>query len=305
MELRHLRSFVAVADELHFTRAAERLHIAQSPLSQHIRRLERELGTRLFDRDHHSVDLTPAGRAMLDHARAAVRHADDAAHAARLAAAGRAGTLAVGFLASAALELLPRILPSFRAHAPGVGLRLTEATSAQQLERLRGGRLDVAFTRPPADSHDLATEVIWSEPIVVALPAGHARGAKARLRLAELDGEPLVLFPRESAPRFHDAIIAACHEAGFSPRVVQEAVAMPTIVSLVAAGIGAALVPRSMSQLAPAAVTYHDLARTSLRAEIAMVTHVDNDSALVDAFTAHARHALADGSATGRRRRQR
>jgi DNA-binding transcriptional LysR family regulator len=289
MELRHLRSFLAVAEELHFTRAARRLHIAQSPLSQQIRRLENELGTRLFERDHHSVRLTAAGEAMLEHARAAIRHADRAAHAARLAAAGRSGTLAVGFLASAALELLPRIVPSFRAHAPTAELRLTEASSAQLVDHLHDGQLDVAFIRPPDDRQQLTVEVIWSEPMLVALPAGHALGANAALRLAELQGEPLILFPRASAPRFHDQLIAACHQAGVSPRIVQEAVAMPMIISLVAAGVGAALVPRSVSPLASGQVTYHRLRGTPLRAEIAMATHANNGSPLLDAFARHVR----------------
>jgi DNA-binding transcriptional LysR family regulator len=180
-------------------------------------------------------------------------------------------------------------VPSFRAHAPAAELKLTEAGSAQLLDYLHDGQLDVAFIRPPDDCQQLTVEVIWSEPMLLALPAGHALGTNAALRLAQLQGEPLILFPRASAPRFHDQLIAACHQAGVSPRIVQEAAAMPTIISLVAAGLGAALVPRSVSPLASGQVTYHRLRDTRLRAEIAMATHANNDSPLLDAFARHVR----------------
>jgi DNA-binding transcriptional LysR family regulator len=293
MELRHLRSFIAVAEELHFGRAAERLNLAQSPLSQQIKRLERELGVRLFERSRRKVELTEAGRAMLDEARAAIAHADRAADAARGAAEGRYGVLDVGFLGTAALELLPRIVPPFRAHAPGAELRLVEAASRELLAALRQRRLDVVFARPPSPASTLQIEPVWSEPLVVALPAAHALAAKPRLPLRDLADEPFVLFPRQSAPEFHDELVAACRDAGFSPRIVQEAVAMPTIVSLVATQIGVSLVPSSLQQLARPDVAYRELDGLTTRAELAMISLTADRSALLEAFTASVRRTLA------------
>jgi DNA-binding transcriptional LysR family regulator len=286
MELRHLRSFLAVADELHFSRAAQRLHMAQSPLSQQIQRLERELGVPLFRRSRRKVELTDAGLAMLDHARRAIDHAEQAAGAARAAGAGRAGRLDIGFLATAALTLLPAVLPPFREAAPDATLRLTEAGSHDLLLALHRGELDVAFTRPPAPTAELSSSVVWREPVIATLPAGHPLCAEPDLRLADLRDEDFVTFPRWSAPEFYDHLVAACHDAGFAPRIVSEALAMPTIVGLVAAGLGVALVPSGIRHLALPAVAYRELRGEPAHAEIAMIHLADNDRPLLEAFTA-------------------
>jgi DNA-binding transcriptional LysR family regulator len=286
MELRHLRSFLVVADELHFSRAARRLHMAQSPLSQQIQRLERELGVQLFRRNRRRVELTDAGLAMLDHARRALDHAEQAAGAARAAGAGRAGRLDVGFLATAALALLPAVLPPFREAAPDATLRLTEAGSQDLLGALRRGELDVAFTRPPAPTAELSTTVVWREPVIAVLPAAHRLCAGPGLDLADLRDEDFVTFPRWSAPEFYDHLLAACHDAGFAPRIVQEALAMPTVVGLVAAGLGVALVPGGIRHLQLPAVGYRELRGEPAHAEIAMVHLAGNERPLLEVFTA-------------------
>jgi DNA-binding transcriptional LysR family regulator len=286
MELRHLRSFLVVADELHFSRAARRLHMAQSPLSQQIQRLERELGVQLFRRNRRRVELTDAGLAMLDHARRALDHAEQAAGAARAAGAGRAGRLDVGFLATAALALLPAVLPPFREAAPDATLRLTEAGSQDLLQALHRGELDVAFTRPPVPTAELSTTVVWREPVIAVLPAAHRLCAGPALDLADLRDEDFVTFPRWSAPEFYDHLVAACHDAGFAPRIVQEALAMPTVVGLVAAGLGVALVPGGIRHLRLPAVGYRELRGEPAHAEIAMVHLAGNHRPLLEVFTA-------------------
>jgi DNA-binding transcriptional LysR family regulator len=285
MELRHLRSFLAVAEELHFSRAARRLHMAQSPLSQQIQRLERELGVPLFRRNRRKVELTDAGLAMLDHARRAIDHAERATRIARAVGAGRAGRLDVGFLATAALALLPAVLPPFRKAAPDADLRLTEAGSQDLLQALHRGEVDVVFTRPPSPTAELSTEVVWREPVIAALPAGHPLCAEPDVRLADMHREDFVTFPRWSAPEFYDQLMAACRDAGFTPRVVQEALAMPTVVGLVAAGLGVALVPGGIRHLALPGVAYRELRGEPAHAEIAMVHVAENDRPLLRAFT--------------------
>jgi DNA-binding transcriptional LysR family regulator len=284
MELRHLRSFVAVAEELHFGRAAERLHIAQSPLSQQIQRLERQVGAMLFERNRRKVELTDAGNAMLTHAREALAQADLAETAARAAAAGRAGTLRIGFLGSAALAILPRIVPPWRASAPDATLELVEGSSGEHIRALHDQRLDVAFVRPPTATAGLIVHPVWQEQVVAVLPASSDLSRRDPLRLSDLAGEPFVLFPRNSAPDFHDELTRACGRAGFTPAVAFECTAMPTVVGLVAAGLGVSLVPRSISSIGIAGVVYRELADVRPVARIAMVLSATNDRPVVRHF---------------------
>jgi DNA-binding transcriptional LysR family regulator len=284
MELRHLRSFVAVAEELHFGRAAERLHIAQSPLSQQIQRLERQVGAMLFERNRRKVELTDAGNAMLTHAREALAQADLAETAARAAAAGRAGTLRIGFLGSAALAILPRIVPPWRASAPDATLELVEGSSGEHIRALHDQRLDVAFVRPPTATAGLIVHPVWQEQVVAVLPASRDLSRRDPLRLSDLADEPFVLFPRNSAPDFHDELTRACGRAGFTPAVAFECTAMPTVVGLVAAGLGVSLVPRSISSIGIAGVVYRELADVRPVARIAMVLSATNDRPVVRHF---------------------
>lgn len=249
MELRHLRYFVAVAEELHFGRAAERLRIAQPPLSRQIRDLERELGTPLFERGSRGVSLTVAGRAFLPEARLTIAQAERAQRTAQRAAQGEAGRLRVGFVDAATHSgILPDVLAFFRMHLPSIGLSLLEMDAVQQADALRDGRIDLAIVLSPPPDADrwLRVETVYSDPLILALPRGHRLASRARLSTADLANEAFLLFPRPVAPTLHDEIIARCRSARFSPRIVQEAVGWHTIVSLVSAGVGIAFVPRSL-----------------------------------------------------------
>lgn len=245
MELRHLRYFIAVAEERHFGRAARRLHIAQPPLSRQIQALEAELGFTLFDRSHRRVVSTPAGDALLPHARRVFETLELGVHAARRAASGQTGRIAIGYPSSVAFSGLPELLRAFRLRSPGVELALRELPPQEQIEALKDGRLDVGFIRGPIHDDQLASRRVRSEPLFVVLPTGHPLAAQPRVALESLAREPFVSFPRQRGPAFFDYLITLCHEAGFSPNIVQEAPQMD-IVSLVAAGFGVALVPGSL-----------------------------------------------------------
>jgi DNA-binding transcriptional LysR family regulator len=252
MELRHLRAFVAVADELHFGRAAANLHMAQPPLSQLIRRLEAELGLELFHRNRRRVELSQAGADLVPSAREAVAAAKRVAERAAEVADGRAGALTIGFVGSAAAGTLPEIVRRVRADAPGLRLTLRELTSARQQVALRDGSIHAGLLRERPTGAGLRSAMIEDEPLLAALPAGHRLCARRQVSVADLADEPWVLFPRAEGPVFFDRIAALCRQAGFTPRIEQEAIYMPTIVNLVSAGLGVSLVPAAMRDVAPA-----------------------------------------------------
>ncbi len=251
MELRHLRYFLAVAEELHFGRAAARLHLAQPPLSQQIRALEEEIGARLFERSSRSVRLTPAGAAFLARAREVLRQAEEASGVARRIHAGEAGELVVGFMNPVMDAVLCRALAAFRAARPGVALRLRELPTPAQCDELRARRLDVGFIRLAAgvDLSGLDTRLVLREPYVLALPEGHRLASLTVAPLAEIAAEPLILFPRQAMPALHDAMLSALKgalgPAGGEPRISQEVNGKHAALSLVAAGFGLCLVPAS------------------------------------------------------------
>nr|MBA2348493.1 LysR family transcriptional regulator [Solirubrobacterales bacterium] len=284
MELRHLRYFVAVAEELHFHRAAERLHISQPPLSQQIRALEAELDVLLLERNRRSVSLTPAGSVFLHEARAILDAVEAATEAARSAARGESGRLAIGFVGSAMHGALPGVLREHRLTHPNVALALTELPTAGQLEALASGRIDVGVLRPPVREPGLAFATIQTEPFVVALPSDHRLATQEEVALADLVEEPFVLLSRREAPGLHLSLAEAMSAAGGVPRVVQEAREMQTVVGLVAAGLGVSLVPASVGDDAHHGVAYRPVAGTAPVVELALAWRPDALSPVVEAF---------------------
>lgn len=284
IELRHLRYFIAVAEELHFGRAAEKLHIAQPPLSQQIRQLENELGFQLFHRTKRSVELTEAGQVFLGECQKILRQLDQAVQMGRQVSRGAVGQLVVGFVSSAAYSVLPDALRSFRAAFPDVSLELHELTTDQQVHWLKDGRMDVGFVRPPVDDELFCMMPIFQEPLVVALPINHPLANHAQIPLKDLAAEAFILFPRPLAPGLYDQIISLCHQGGFSPRVVQEAIQMQTIISLVAAEIGIAIVPVSLHHLQRTGVVYKPLVETTPKAAIALIWRRSHPSPTVQRF---------------------
>lgn len=241
MELRQLRSFVAVAEELHVGRAAMRMSLTQPSLSRQIAALERSVGVPLFQRVRRRLVLSPAGSLFLVGARDILRRSDELVRDAQRAHRGELGFLHLGFVQSATFEALPRLVGAFRVANPDVGLDAQAMTTLHQTDALRDGRIDVGLLRLPISEPTLATRVISCNPLVAALPAGHRLTARERIRLAELADEPFILYRRVEGPTVQDTIIGYCMAAGFSPRIVQEAIDVQTIVSLVAADLGVSL----------------------------------------------------------------
>ena len=293
MELRQLRYFIAVAEELHFRRAAERLHISQPPLSQQIRALEHELGFVLLTRTRRRVELTPAGAAFLRDARTTLAELEGAVATARRIDAGETGRLRINFVGSALFSIVPRTVERFRHSRPGVALELHERATVDQLRAVRAGVADIGLVRPPIDDDaGLRVQTVLRERTTAALPAGHPLAALARVPLRRLAAEPLVLFPREQAPGFHDLLVDSLAGAGArggvgGVQVIQYAPEMLTIIGLVAAGTGVSLVPESVRRLALDGVSYRPVSGAP-RSELVAVTRADDESALVRAFVSEA-----------------
>ena len=287
IELRQLRYFVAVAEEMHFGRAARRLHMTQPPLSQAILALEAQLGAALFARTRRSVALTAAGDALLPEARRMLLQAEALPALARRAASGETGTLSLAFVSIADYNLLPDALREFSAAYPAVQVSLQEATTDIQLEMLAEGSIDAGIViapLPDANLRDIDYLPLLSEPLVLALPehSPHARHRKVSLK--RLADEPLVIFPRRIGPRFQDLIFSCFHDAGITPRIGQEAIQMQTIVSLVSAGMGIALVPQSVSNLKRPGVQYRALQEASPKVEFGLAWRRDTTSPVLSAF---------------------
>ena len=285
-ELRQLRYFVAVAEEMHFGRAARRLHMTQPPLSQAMQALEAQLGTPLFFRTRRSVALTAAGQTLLPEVQRLLQQIDGLASLAQSAAVGESGRLSVAFVPMADYSVLPQALRELRAVLPSVHLDLQEATTDIQIDWLASGRIDVGFLLPPLPEK-LKAEVdylpLTSEPLVLALPEGTAP-SKTKMSLKRCADLPLIIFPRRMSPAFHDQILGCLREAGLSPRIGQEAIQMQTIVSLVSAGMGFALVPQSVSNMKRPGVEYRALLETSPWVEIGLAWRRDNPSPVLAAF---------------------
>lgn len=312
-DLRQWRYFVAVADERHFGRAAERLSMTQPPLSQAIRALEDALGVALFARTKRSVELTAVGAALLPDVRRLIAAADALPPLAQSLARGEAGSLALAFVSTADYGLLPQLLREFGARYPHVRLQLAEATSDVQIEELVAGRIDAGLVIPPVPPRHAASLSylpVLREPLVVAMPAEAADAADAAadapVRIADIASLPLVIFPRRLAPGFYDIITGCYGAAGVTPRIGQEAIQMQTIVSLVSAGMGVALVPQSLRNLRRTGVVYRALADPAPVVETGLVWRTDDVSPVLAGFIDVVRGAARRGALRlrGRARRR-
>lgn len=288
IDLRQLRYFVAVAEEMHFGRAAARLHMTQPPLSQTIQALEAALEAELFSRTRRSVSLTAAGVALLPEAQRLLSQAEALPDLVRRAAAGETGRLSLAFVSTADYSVLPPFLREFRTHCPQVQIDLRETTTDIQLEALAQANIDAGLLILPLPDKlnaELESLRVLSEPLVLAVPKGirPARG-KTKISLKTLSEHPLVIFPRRIAPGFHDAILACFRDAGLTPHIGQEAIQMQTIVGLVSAGMGIALVPQSVSNLKRPGVDYWPLQEKTPVIETGLVWRRDNASPALRAF---------------------
>ncbi len=295
MELRQLRYFIAVAEELHFTRAAARLHIAQPPLSQQVRQLERELRSPLLHRTSRRVELTPAGQAFLVEARKVVAQAERAAQVARQAAGGPSARLDLGFVDSSLHGYLPQLLRQFREERPDVHVALRELSSGQQVEALQRETLHVGLLRPTRGGRQLVMEEIGRERLVVAMPTDHPLRGHDVVAAQDLRGIRFVFFQRSVAPGLHDQLMGLFRRAGFAPHIVQEASEGHTLVGLVAAGLGVSLVPETLAQWRRRDVLYRPLADPSAWVAMCLAWRRDERSDALTAFLAAARTARDRG----------
>jgi len=298
IELRHLRYFVAVAEELHFGRAARRLHLSQPPLSQQIRRLEELLGYPLLVRTSRAVRLTSAGEVFLERAQRTLRKMDEDVEAMRTVARGEAGTLAVGFIGSGMLTTIPAMLGHYRAHFPRVTLQLRESYSSGVIRGLKEGSLDVGFVRDGDPTEGLAAETLFCEPFLAVLPAKHplAQRSRSMIDASQLAGEPFVFYSPLAGNRAYEKPMSLCEAAGFRPRLVQEAPQWLTIMRLVGAGLGVSIGPACVERIRTAEVVCRRLrvpGRVSaVRSEIALTWRAGDNRPIVEAFCRMAREKL-------------
>ncbi|THF86890.1 LysR family transcriptional regulator [Deinococcus sp. KSM4-11] len=297
MELRHLRHFVALAEEEHFGRAAERVFVVQQALSNSIRNLEDEVGVPLVLRTTRRVQLTPAGQEFLIGARETLALAAQTVERARRAARGEVGRLTIGFVSGLAFGGLPEIVRRFRELYPNVSVDLRELTAQEQEAALRGGQIDVGLMLLPVRDPSLDSRALWRQPLVAALPAEHALARRRRLKISDLQGESFVFFPRQIRATYFDQVMRWCAGAGFTPHVVQEAIEVPTLLSLVAAGIGVFLPIEFFSRLSLPGVVYRPIDDAPIVEIVAVWSRSEGRSPVVRAFLSVAADVL--GSAGG------
>jgi DNA-binding transcriptional LysR family regulator len=267
IELRHLRYFLAVAETLHFSKAADRVGIAQPPLSQQIKRLEQLLGHRLFDRTTRGVRLTLAGQLLSERARSTLEKIQDDLAQVRRLGRGEEGTLTVGFSGSVMFTDLPVAIERYRRRYPKVELRLRELATSAQIAALLDGTLDLAFLRDGDPTEGIQMSTLIEERYVAVLPQTHALARKPSLRVRDLQQEPFVLFARRMGPLAFDRTVACCERAGFRPNIVQDAPQWPTLIRLVAAGLGVSLAPACVANVAIPGAVYrevHSACRTTV-----------------------------------------
>ena len=276
MQLTHLRYFVAVADERHFGRAAERLHMAQPPLSQAIRRLEAELGVELLHRTTRRVELTDAGRAYLARARAILADLDDAGHEARRVAAGAVGHLAIGCVGSVTYSLLPALSRHLAIELPGVDFSFRgEMLAPDQVAALRSGEIDLALLRPPVADLSLAVTPLRRDRLVVAVPADHPLARRSELAVADLREAALIVHSADRRSVMYDVVLGLFRDAGLDPHVRHQVGETSTLITLVAGGLGVAIVPEPVTALALDGVAYRRLSQPQAGVDLALAHRAD------------------------------
>ena len=300
MELRQIRSFLSIAETLHFGRTAELIHISQPALSLQIRALEEEVGVRLFERNRRKTTLTAAGFAFRDDAAAALSQLEQAIRRARLAAHGKLGLLRIGFVSTAGSEIVPDIVRQFRELNPEVEFSLRNILTAEQVQMLETGSLDIGFLRLPIGGHSaLDVVTVHREPFVLVVPSSHKLAKRKRVRLREVSGQDFVMYERTYAPGFHDRIIGMLRDAGIVPNVSQTAGEMATLISLVDAHMGIAILPASTVKHSVASVVACEILDRIPRSEIGIAVSKPVRAAVVDNFRSfalknlgHSRNAL-------------
>lgn len=286
MELRHLHYFLAVAEELNFSRAAERLHIAQPPLSQQIRDLEAELGVTLFERTKRQVKLTNAGQVFLEEVQQALQQVDRAVDSARQAGRGELGRLMIGFNSSATYSVLPDLLYHFRQSHPNVELVLHELTTSQQIEKLYNSQIDVGLLYLPLENDELSTLSVLKEPLVLAMPETHPLSTQSQVSMQSLRNELFILPPHQLGEALYRQIMNLFEQLGFVPQKVQQAVQLQTVISLVAGSVGVAIVPASLQNLQRMGVVYKYLQEYTSEVEIAAAWRQGDTSPILHKFLA-------------------
>lgn len=292
MELRHFRYFVAVAEELSFSRAAKRLAVSQPPLSQQIRHLEEELGVTLLHRTKRVVELSQAGRVFLDEARATLAKFSHAADMARRASRGELGALQIGLQPSADLIVVPRVVRAFQDRYPGVSLSFSTMNDTEQALALAQQRIDVGFASESALRSFLTAECIYKEPLILALSTAHRLAHKRQIALAEIRQEPFVLMDRRIAPASHDFVVAACQCAGFTPNIVQESDHIQLTLSFVAMNRGVSLLPERAKNLPRRGLVYRKLMDDLPTWNMMLIRRRDNNSEVLAAFIENARKSI-------------
>ncbi|MGE2712865.1 LysR substrate-binding domain-containing protein [Mycolicibacterium litorale] len=283
MELRHLRYFQAVAEELHFGRAADRLHIAQPPLSQQIRQLEQELGVALLIRNTRRVELTPAGRAYLERVSGILTQLEEAGHQASRIDAGFEGHLAIGCVGSATYSLLPQLVRSLREEVPRLEISVRgEMLVPAQVTALLAGEIDIALLRPPVEHPDIVTTALRADGLLVAVPSGHRLSTRKRLEIADLRTEGFIVHAGQGRSVMGGLVAALCSAAGFVPHVLHEVAETSTLVTLVAAGLGVAVVPAPTAELGVSGVDYVELRPKSAKVDLIAAHRRDAAMPVVD-----------------------
>jgi DNA-binding transcriptional LysR family regulator len=300
MELRQIRSFLSIAETLHFGRTAELIHLSQPALSLQIRALEEEVGVRLLERNRRKTTLTAAGIAFRDDATAALSQLDQAIRKSRLAASGKLGLLRIGFVSTAGIEIVPNIVRQFRELNPEVGFSLRNILTAEQVRMLETGALDIGFLRVPIVEHStLDVVTVHREPFVLVVPSSHKLAKRKRVRLREVAGQDFVMYERTYAPGFQDLIFGILRGARIAPNVTQTAVEIPMLISLVASGMGITILPASAVTHSVASVVACEILDRIPMVEIAIAVSKRFRTAVVDNFKSfalktlgHSRNAL-------------